>query len=53
MTPMIRIIIIIKNIGGHAGDSFGSTGCNDKLIALGWEPKVSLVEGINKLWRSI
>ena len=43
----------IENVGGHAGDSFGSTGCNDKLIALGWEPKVSLVEGIDKLWRSI
>ena len=43
----------IENVGGHAGDSFGSTGCNDKLIALGWEPKVSLAEGIDKLWRSI
>ena len=44
---------IIENVGGHAGDSFGSTGCNDKLTALGWEPKVSLTEGIDKLWRSI
>ena len=53
MPKMPKDKFIIENVGGHAGDSFGSTGCNDKLIALGWEPKVSLVEGIDKLWRSI
>jgi UDP-glucose 4-epimerase len=41
-----RDSFIIKNIGSHDGDQFGSTGDNSKLKSVGWEPKFSLEEGL-------
>lgn len=37
----------IKNIGGHVGDQFKCVGNNSKLKETGWEPRVSIEEGLN------
>ena len=42
--------IEVLNIGGFAGDQFGNVGNNTKLKSLGWIPKVSLYEGIQKFY---
>lgn len=37
----------IKNIGGHVGDQFKCVGNNSKLKEAGWEPCVSIEDGLN------
>lgn len=40
----------IKNIGGHAGDQFGTVANNKKLRAHGWKPKTNLLIGLKKMY---
>lgn len=40
----------VKNVGSEDGDQFGNTGNNEKLRKLGWNPKVKIDEGLQKLY---
>jgi len=40
----------VCNVGGHEGDTFGSLADITKLQSLGWSPKVSLTEGLSKMY---
>lgn len=43
----------IKNIGGHQGDQFGCVGNSDKLKLIGWQPKISLEQGLKNFIKYI
>lgn len=42
--------IKIENIGGIEGDQFGNVGCHNKLLKLGWYPKIKLDQGIKDFY---
>lgn len=44
--------VTIKNVGSHAGDQMGTTGDNTKLKSFGWNPKVSLKQGIYETYNN-
>lgn len=41
------------NVGSLEGDQFGNTGCNKKLIQLGWKPTVLLGDGIQGFYKYV
>jgi UDP-glucose 4-epimerase len=41
---------IVENIGSHEGDQFGSISDSSKLLALGWKPKVNVIEGMKNMY---
>ena len=43
----------IENIGGHKGDQFGCVGNSDKLKLVGWQPKISLEQGLQNFIKYI
>ena len=43
----------IDNIGGHSGDPHGVYGNNTKLTKCGWEPRVSLKDGLAQCWEAL
>jgi len=41
---------VVENIGSHEGDQFGSVSDSSQLLALGWKPKTTLLEGIENMY---
>lgn len=50
LCPKPRESFEVRNVGGHEGDTFGSLADIAKLQSLGWSPKVSLTEGLGKMY---
>lgn len=50
LCPKPRESFEVRNVGGHEGDTFGSLADIAKLQSLGWSPKVSLTEGLSKMY---
>lgn len=49
-TGQSRDKFIVSNVGANSGDPHSVTGTNSKLKKIGWEPAVSLEQGIRKCW---
>ncbi|MFC3867540.1 Rossmann-fold NAD(P)-binding domain-containing protein [Helicobacter equorum] len=51
LCPKPRTDFCITNIGGHEGDTFGSLAEIKKICALGWNPRVSLKDGLQNMYK--
>tara|TARA_R110000824_G_scaffold60050_10_gene160900 strand:+ start:10123 stop:11022 length:900 start_codon:yes stop_codon:yes gene_type:complete len=43
----------ITNVGSHPGDQHGNYANSSKLQAIGWQPRTSLREGIEKFYQAV